>query len=141
MHEPDETGVIAGMDEAAIEELLTLFADLELTVTSPPRTGLLMMTATDSFNSDFHLGEVLVTEATVLLEDTDGYGLVMGEAPRKALARAATDALLRSGRQTELAQKTRLLLLREQKRQHATAAESAAMTAATRVNFDLMPGV
>jgi alpha-D-ribose 1-methylphosphonate 5-triphosphate synthase subunit PhnG len=141
MHEPDETGVIAGMDESAIEELLTLFADLELTVTSPPRTGLLMMTATDSFNSDFHLGEVLVTEATVLLEDTDGYGLVMGEAPRKALARAATDALLRSGGYTLLAQKTRSLLLREQKRQHAADAESAAMTAATRVNFDLMPGV
>jgi len=140
MHTTDETWPIAAMNDPAVGELLNCFNDLELSIVKPPRTGLLMMTVTDSFNTGFHLGEVLVTEANVSLDGTEGYGLVMGEAPRKALARAATDALLRSDRYPVLCESVRSLLQREQNRQHEANRTAAALAAATRVSFDLMPG-
>lgn len=140
MHGPDPTQPVAGMDDATVDELLGYFSDLPLTIQKPPQTGLLMMSVTDSFNTGFHLGEVLVTEARVSLDGTEGYGMVSGEAPRKALARAAVDALLRCGRYQSLCESVKVLLQHEQERQHQSERVAAAMAHSTRVNFDIMPG-
>lgn len=140
MHGPDPTQPVAGMDDTTVDELLGYFSDLPLIIQKPPQTGLLMMSVTDSFNTDFHLGEVLVTETIVSLDGTDGYGMVQGEAPRRALARAVTDALLRCGRYQSLCESVKALLQREQERQHQSEKVAAAMAHSTRVSFDIMPG-
>jgi alpha-D-ribose 1-methylphosphonate 5-triphosphate synthase subunit PhnG len=136
----DMTLLIAAMDDQQVEQLLALFSDEELTVSMPPRTGLLMQTVKDCFETDFHLGEVLVTEASVRFRGIEGYAMVLGESPRKALARAASDAVLRFEQPTGIKSRLLDLLEREEVLQKKQQAENAALVAATKVSFDLMPG-
>jgi len=125
------------MDDTVVEQVLSLFADEDITVHSEPRTGLVMLTVKDSFNTDFHLGEVLVTDARVSCCGVEGFGMVVGESPRKAIARAAADAVLRS---TGCVVKDRLteIIVSEQNKRNRRLTESSALVAATKVNFDLM---
>ena len=140
MRRADLTVLINTMDEQRVENVLALFADVELTVSRPPRSGLVMLTVKDCFETDFHLGEVLVTEARVLFRGCEGFGMVSGEAPRRALARAAADAVLRSPEPIEIQNELRAHLEQEESMQKTRLAESAALIAATKVIFDLMPG-
>jgi len=140
MYSSDLTTAVIGMEEHEVDELLGLFAAQEVTIIRPPRSGLIMMTASDSFGADFHLGEVLVTEAAVMVAGAEGFGMVIGEEPRKAMARATADALLRAGRPEGLCEAVLGCLERSHIRQAARRAEDAALTATTRVSFDLMPG-
>ena len=140
MSRADLTVLINTMDEQRVENLLAFFADVELTVSRPPRSGLMMLTVKDCFEIDFHLGEVLVTEARVLFRGCEGFGMVSGEAPRRALARAAADAVLRCPEPTEIQDNLRVQLEQEELMQKTRLAESAALVAATKVNFDQMPG-
>ena len=125
------------MDDTVVEQVLSLFADEDITVHSEPRTGLVMLTAKDSFNTDFHLGEVLVTDARVSCCGVEGFGMVVGESPRKAIARAAADAALRS---TGCVVKDKLtdIIVSEQNKRNRLLSENSALVAATKVNFDLM---
>ncbi|WP_051328346.1 phosphonate C-P lyase system protein PhnG [Desulfatirhabdium butyrativorans] len=140
MSHADLTVLINTMDEQQVESLLELFANEELTVSRPPRTGLVMLTVKDCFETDFHLGEVLVTEARVVFRGCEGYGMIPGEAPRRALARAAADAVLRCSEPTGIQKDLRAFLEREEAIRETRLAEEAALVAATKVNFDLMPG-
>ena len=140
MNATDLTSTINAMDEDKIEHLLKLLAEVELTISLAPRTGLMMLTVQDSFGPDFHLGEILVTEARVLLHGSEGFGMVIGEAPRYALAKAAADAVLRCPECPLVKQKLLHLLCREGQTQHQEEMRQAALVAATTVNFDLMPG-
>jgi alpha-D-ribose 1-methylphosphonate 5-triphosphate synthase subunit PhnG len=140
MQANDPTTPIIGMDSKEVDELLTLFVNEDILITRPPRAGLLMMTVKDSLSVDFHLGEVLTTEAEVLLNGERGYGLIIGEEPRKSLARAVADALLRSGRPAPLCKQVFDCLDQARQRQTVRNAEDAALVASTRVNFDLMAG-
>lgn len=136
----DLTIVLDSMDDQRIDQLLHLFADVELTVSLPPRTGLVMLTVQDSLATAFHVGEVLVTEARVLFYGCEGYGMVTGDAPRRALARAAADAVLRCPEAKGIRQDLQTLLHEEELRRKKREAEQTALIAATKVNFDLMPG-
>jgi len=140
MDSTDLTVAVVGMDDHEVDLLIDLLTAEDMTITRPPRSGLIMMTATDSFDSDFHLGEVLVTEAAVAMGGCEGFGMVAGEEPRKALARAAADALLRAGRPSPLCQAVRSCLLQAHLRQEARRVADASLAASTRVSFDLMPG-
>jgi alpha-D-ribose 1-methylphosphonate 5-triphosphate synthase subunit PhnG len=140
MSRADLTVMINTMDEPGVENVLALFADVDLTVSRPPRSGLMMLTVKDCFETDFHLGEVLVTEARVLFRGCEGYGMVPGEAPRRALARAAADAVLRCSESSEIQDALWTRLEQEESIQKTRMSESAALVAATKVNFDLMPG-
>ena len=140
MSRADLTVLINTMEEQRVESVLALFANVELTVSRPPRSGLMMLTVKDCFETDFHLGEVLVTEARVLFRGCEGFGMVSGEAPRRALARAAADAVLRCPEPTEIQDNLRAQIEQEELMQKTRLAESAALVAATKVNFDLMPG-
>jgi alpha-D-ribose 1-methylphosphonate 5-triphosphate synthase subunit PhnG len=139
MQANDPTAAIIGMDDREVDELLDLLVTEEIQITRPPRVGLIMMTVKDSLAVDFHLGEVLTTEAEVLLGGERGYGLIIGEEPRKALARAAA-ALLRGGRPALLCRQVNDCLNRARQRQATRHAADAALVASTRVNFDLMAG-
>lgn len=140
MESTDLTVAVVGMDDREVDELIELLTTVDMTITRPPRSGLVMMTATDSFEADFHLGEVLVTEAEVSMGGSEGYGMVAGEEPRRALARAAADALLRAGRPVALCQAVQACLRGALNRQQARLAADAALTASSRVSFDLMAG-
>jgi alpha-D-ribose 1-methylphosphonate 5-triphosphate synthase subunit PhnG len=140
MNNADMTELITAMDDWKVTELLALFTDVTLTVNHLPRTGLMMLTVRDSFDTAFHLGEVLVTEARVLYHDHEGFGMVLGEAPHRALARAATDAVFRCPDTIEIKVHLGAFFKKEKLLQLAKQAEQAAMVAATKVNFDLMPG-
>jgi alpha-D-ribose 1-methylphosphonate 5-triphosphate synthase subunit PhnG len=140
MHTADPTAAIIDMNDQEVAELIALLVTEEIQITRPPRSGLIMMTVNDSLAVDFHLGEVLTTEAEVTIGGERGYGLVIGEEPRKALARAATDALLRACRPAELCRQVRECLERARQRQKDRHAEDSALVSSTRVNFDLMAG-
>ncbi len=77
------------------EELLPLLGEIRVLVN---RTGLVMIPYSDSAGGTvFHLGEVLVSEAQVELEDgTSGYALVIGRDLVQALAIALIDAAARA---------------------------------------------
>ena len=66
--------------------------------------------------------------------------MVTGEEPRRALARALADAVLRYPEADSVRKRMTTLLDRETTRQEAEMKKEVALIAATRVNFDLMPG-
>jgi alpha-D-ribose 1-methylphosphonate 5-triphosphate synthase subunit PhnG len=140
MQTKDATAALLTMNALEVDELIELLANEEIAITRPPKTGLIMMTVRDSFATDFHLGEVLTTEAEVSLGGVTGYGMVIGEDPRKALVRASADALLRYGRPADLCRQVRACLERAEQRQAVIQSDDAALVAATKVSFDLMPG-
>jgi alpha-D-ribose 1-methylphosphonate 5-triphosphate synthase subunit PhnG len=60
-----------------------------------PRLGLVMLSVLESVaESTFYAGEVLVTEVTLELVGRYGFGMVLGNDPRRALASALVDAAL-----------------------------------------------
>jgi len=136
----DPTAAVIGMDCHEVDELLALLVSMDIEIARPPRAGLLMMKVTDSLATDFYVGEILVTEAEVTLNGQRGYGMIIGEEPRKALARAATDALLRGGQPEVLCRQVCECLEHAQQRQREKNATEAALIASTKVSFDLMAG-
>jgi alpha-D-ribose 1-methylphosphonate 5-triphosphate synthase subunit PhnG len=140
MNDTELTALIDTMDEDRVELLLQLFAGVDLKISTPPRTGLMMLAVHDSFATAFYPGEILVTEARVIYDGCEGFGMVLGEAPRRALARAAADAVFHHPEATQVAKSVRACLLEEAVRQNTRQLENAALVAATKVNFDLMPG-
>ncbi|MEI6208547.1 MAG: phosphonate C-P lyase system protein PhnG [Desulfuromonadales bacterium] len=139
MNRSDKTTIVAFMDDRAVDDLLELLAGQEIEVVMQPRTGLVMMPLTDSFLTDFNLGEVLVTEAGVSVDGIKGYGMVTGDDPRRALARAAAAAILTGGESPLRARLVALLEKHESLRLQAHTRERL-LTESTRVNFDLMAG-
>jgi alpha-D-ribose 1-methylphosphonate 5-triphosphate synthase subunit PhnG len=60
-----------------------------------PRLGLVMLSVRESVaESTFYAGELLVTEVTLDLAGGYGFGMVVGNDPRRALAAALVDAAL-----------------------------------------------
>lgn len=135
----DLTEIVVHMPEAGINELLQLLEECTVTIIRPPRSMLVMMPLIDSFQSEFNLGEVLVTEATVAVNTLNGYGMVIGDSPRRALARAAAAAVLK-GENCQLRERVELLLISQETARNAELSREQSLTATTRVNFDLMAG-
>jgi len=135
----DRTAIVAYMGEQAVDELLAMISDHEVEIIRQPRTGLIMMPLTDSFMSDFNLGEVLVTETVVKIEGVEGYGMVAGENPRSALARAAAEAILK-GKISPVRTALEALLERQESLLQEAHLLERALTESTRVSFDLMTG-
>ena len=71
MDNNDLTAIVTQMPAAAVEELLQLLADTDVQIVRPPRSGLVMRPLIDSFQAEFNLGEVLVTEAGDLSLNSD----------------------------------------------------------------------
>ncbi len=88
--------VITKMDDSSVKELMQLLSTEKIIITKSPEKGLLMMSARDSFDTDFYLGEILVTEAAVESQGLKGYAMVMGDEPGKTLAAASVDAILQA---------------------------------------------
>ena len=82
-----------------VDELLPTLG--QVTVQSN-RTGLVMLPYTESVqHTRFHLGEVLVSEAKVMLHGQTGYGACLGRDLEQSLAIAILDAALQADIMTE----------------------------------------
>ncbi len=135
----DIPALVAAMESGAVDRLLELAATEEIEVIRAPRSGLVMMTCRDAFDCAFHLGEVLVTEAEVSCRGLRGYGMVPGDDPRRALARAAAEVIL-AGDNRLLQERLARLADEQRRKRDEQDRRQADLTARTRVNFDLMPG-
>jgi alpha-D-ribose 1-methylphosphonate 5-triphosphate synthase subunit PhnG len=85
------------MAQGTAEPLLALaeavLADTPVTVVTPPRVGMLMLRLREPVVGEvFNAGEVLVTEAQVMLGAHQGYALRLGREPAATLAAAVLDA-------------------------------------------------
>jgi phosphonate C-P lyase system protein PhnG len=106
-------------------------------VRQAPRAGLVMVTVRDPFDTPFHLGEALVSEAEVEFDGHTGYGAVCGDEPEQALLLAAVAAVERSGRTAVLNAIAAPLDQLEAKSADRKALSSR-LAAATEVRFESM---
>lgn len=118
--------------KALAEVLLDHLGDITVIAN---RTGLVMVPMRDTVeNVDFHLGEVLVSEAHIAdAEGRVGYGMITGRDLERAMAMAVIDLSLAEGKpSTDVAQ------FIEAERLHQTALDEALMrrVEATRVEME-----
>ncbi|MDT8421961.1 MAG: phosphonate C-P lyase system protein PhnG [Desulfuromonadales bacterium] len=135
----DIPALVSEMAPDAIEQILELAANEEIEIVRTPRSGLVMMTCRDDFDCEFHLGEVLVTDAEVACRGIRGYGMVPGDDPRRALARAAAEVICQGDNQL-LMERLQRLALSEQEQRLARRTTQDQLIARSRVQFDLMSG-
>ena len=123
--------------EKVDRKILQILAKASVSIRREPTTGLVMMTVTDGAGMDFHLGEVLVTEAEVEYEGKVGYAMVVGNNPVKALVRAGVSAIMESA---DSPYKVRLYkyLVQQAKKISTTENIAEALSASTKVNFESM---
>ena len=70
-------------------------AQSQIKLLSGPRQGLVMLRVRETVaDSLFNAGEVLVTEVKLELDGQFGFGMVLGNSPRRAMAVALVDAAL-----------------------------------------------
>ncbi len=78
------------------EIVLAEYPGGQVKVFSGPQAGLVMLRANESVaGSLFNAGEILVTEVRLELDGQFGYGVTLGNSPRRAMAAAIVDAALR----------------------------------------------
>jgi len=136
---PDEalSEYVTRLSERAVARFLELLATEEIAVVHGPLTGLIMMSARDTFEADFHLGEVLVTEVEVSYAGFRGYGMVIGDDPERAIARASLEAVGVSSNRP-LRERLQRFLHAEARKIEAAGKKENALITRTRVSFETM---
>ena len=133
--------LLAAIAAAEADEVAAMLDRLwslgEFRVQRAPRAGLVMVTVRDSFDTPFHLGEVLVSEAEVVFDGHSGYGAICGDEPERALLLAAVEAAERSGRSGVLGGIGEFIRKLEEKHGEERACSSR-LAAATAVRFESM---
>lgn len=83
-------------DEAyALGALVAQHGQRQIQLLTGPRLGLVMLNVRESVaQRQFYAGEILVTEVTLELDGQFGFGMVIGDDPRRALAAGLVDAAL-----------------------------------------------
>ncbi len=110
----------------------------EIKILSGPRRGLVMLRVRETVaNSLFHAGEVLVTEVKLELDGQFGFGMVLGNNPRCAMAVALVDAALHKENIVYREQLIQQLTMLEKDITHKNQ-RMQALIATTRVDFDRM---
>jgi phosphonate C-P lyase system protein PhnG len=125
------------MPERAVRKLLGLVAGEEIAIVRGPLTGLVTMSALDSFEADFYLGDVLVTEVEVDYAGCRGYGMVIGDDAERAIARASVEAIGASPNRI-LQERVNRFLHAEAKKLESRKKKEASLIARTRVDFETM---
>jgi len=133
------TSIVNDMPRESIRELLELAEKAPIHIISTPKAGLSMMHVLDAFDSEFLLGEVLISSAEVTLDGKRGFGMVTGDEPERSLARACAEVLLQ-GADELLKNRVQKLLEREQQNLVDHRRYEEKLIAGTKVTFDLMAG-
>ncbi len=128
---------IVQMPGRAVRKLLGLVPAEEISIVRGPRTGLVMMAAQDSFEEEFYLGEVFVTEVEVEYAGCRGYGMVIGDDAERAMARASVEAVLASSN-VPLRERLNRFLNMEARKQETRRKRESSLIARTRVDFETM---
>jgi phosphonate C-P lyase system protein PhnG len=130
--------LVAEMDDESLSRLQRLLPLEEIEISRTPETGLLMMTARDCFDTDFCLGDILVTVAEAKVGKVRGYSMILGDDPRRAVLSASLDAILNGSDGKLKARLLRALRVFERRFKNRQRSE-AGLPASTRVHFDAMP--
>jgi phosphonate C-P lyase system protein PhnG len=85
---------VSAMNRPAVRALLEAISAQGAEIIKEPETGLIMMNTRDCFNTEFHLGEVLVTQAEVRIGEQRGWGMIMGDDGERALLLAGLEVIL-----------------------------------------------
>ncbi len=125
------------LDEDSVKLLLDMAAEEDIIIIKPPQLGLLMMTVQDSFDTDFYLGEILVTVAEVECEGITGYAMVMGDEPERALLAASVEAVLR-GDNEDFKKRLRKFVSEQTWKINSAKEKETALIAKTKVFFENM---
>lgn len=73
----------------------TLESKYQIKITKKPNIGLTMVRANDSVeHQEFYLGEVLITETEVSINNKSGSGICIGDDPVRSYCQAVLDAVL-----------------------------------------------
>lgn len=111
-----------------------------VTVLKPATNSLVMMGVKDSVQEvPFYLGEVLITQCVVKVNDRTGYGFAMGDDPERAYNLAVLEATLRD-EDAETGMISEFLAGQAQTLRDGRVREYAAVSQ-TRVRFDSMEEV
>ena len=79
-------------------QVLQSYPASQVKLLSGPRQGLVMLRMRESVaESQFNAGEILVTEVKLELDGEFGFGMIIGNNHRQALAVAVVDAAIRKG--------------------------------------------
>ena len=94
--------ILANSPEEQVCQLASIvlqnYQESQVKLLSGPRQALVMLRVRETVaDSLFHAGEVLVTEVKLELDGQFGFGMTLGESPRRAMALALVDAALRRG--------------------------------------------
>lgn len=94
--------ILANCSEEQVCQLASLvlqsYKKSQVKLLSGPRRALVMLRVRETVaNSLFNAGEVLVTEVKLELDEQFGFGMIIGDSPRHAMAIALVDATLRKG--------------------------------------------
>jgi alpha-D-ribose 1-methylphosphonate 5-triphosphate synthase subunit PhnG len=129
--------LITKLDSASLRQLFDLLAPAGVKILKEPESGLIMMAAKDSLETDFYLGEILVTAAEAEYRGFKGYAMVLGEEPEKALLAAAVEAIWRSDH-GDLQSRIRKFLTSRAEVLATAAARERELIARTKVSFETM---
>ncbi|WP_321392372.1 phosphonate C-P lyase system protein PhnG [uncultured Desulfuromusa sp.] len=129
------TSIVNDMPRESIRELLELAEKAPINIVSTPKAGLNMMHVLDAFDSEFLLGEVLVSSAEVTLDGNRGFGMVTGDEPERSLARACAEVLL-VGNDELLKNRVKNLLERERQELRELRRHEEQLIAGTKVSFN-----
>ena|SRR5258708_1555687 len=133
--------ILASASEEQLNHLVSLILEeytaIQVRRLSGPQRGLVMLRVRESVaNSLFNAGEVLVTEVKLELDGQFGYGMVIGDSPRKAMAIALVDAALRKGEQVAKRLEHELSAIQQQI--HSSNQRMFNAAATTRVDFEIL---
>jgi alpha-D-ribose 1-methylphosphonate 5-triphosphate synthase subunit PhnG len=132
------TFVLVEGDPSLLEKLaLQIEQRHKVTLVREPEKSLVMNKARDSVSGNpFFMGEILITECTVSIEDVYGFGAIMGEDADRAYQLAIVDSAF-NAKLPETLDWEQLLIEEEFKIDHKKRQEHSRIMK-SKVNFDTM---
>ncbi|CZR98962.1 MULTISPECIES: phosphonate C-P lyase system protein PhnG [unclassified Clostridioides] len=98
MYTIDSTKILINMDLGELEKIYSMIKDISsISIIKDPNLATVMVRANESVNNTtFNLGEILVTECSVKVDESLGYGIVAENDDKKVVYLATIDAVLHS---------------------------------------------
>ncbi|MBY2478213.1 phosphonate C-P lyase system protein PhnG [Clostridioides difficile] len=98
MYTVDSTKILINMDLGKLEKIYLMIKNISsISIIKEPNLATVMVRANESVNNaTFNLGEILVTECSVKVDESLGYGIVAENNDKKVVYLAAIDAVLHS---------------------------------------------
>lgn len=98
MYTVDSTKILINMDLGKLEKIYSMIKNISsISIIKEPNLATVMVRANESVNNaTFNLGEILVTECSVKVDESLGYGIVAENDDKKVVYLAAIDAVLHS---------------------------------------------